>query len=136
MYLPPPHVAKGRASYADAYSNILAAHRRSPRSSASSVVILAATDVDALCASHMLADLLRQDDVIYRIIPVSGLDELERLREELRLTAEVDYYVSLMLLAHLSISSILFSSSIWGASWIYLLPNGSATLTPKYLYIS
>lgn len=89
MYLPPPHVANGRPSYADAYSNILAAHRRSPRRSASSVVILAATDVDALCASHMLADLLRQDDVIYRIIPVSGLDELERLREELRLTAEV-----------------------------------------------
>lgn len=89
MYLPPPHVANGRSSYADAYSSILAAHRRSPRSSASSVIILAATDVDSLCASHMLADLLKQDDVIYRIIPVSGLDELERLKEELKLAAEV-----------------------------------------------
>lgn len=37
----------------------------------------------------MLADLLKQDDVIYRIIPVSGLDELERLKEELKLAAEV-----------------------------------------------
>ncbi|KAK2467021.1 hypothetical protein APHAL10511_001279 [Amanita phalloides] len=89
MHLLPPHVAHGRPSYADAYSSILTAHRRSPRVSASSAVILAATDVDALCASHMLADLLRQDDVIYRIIPVSGLDELERLRDELKLTAEL-----------------------------------------------
>ncbi|KAF8636486.1 hypothetical protein AX17_003301 [Amanita inopinata Kibby_2008] len=89
MYLPPPHIARGRLSYADAYSNILAAHRRSPLTAASSIVILAATDVDALCASYMLADLFRQDDIIYRIIPVSGLDELERMREELRLVSEL-----------------------------------------------
>lgn len=89
MYLPPPQVASGRFSYADAYSNVIAAHRRSPLSSASSIVILAAPDVDALCAARMLADLLRQDDVIFRIRPVSGLDELERVRDELRLITEL-----------------------------------------------
>ena len=89
MYLPPPHLGSGRSAYGNAYLNVLAAHRRSPRSSASSIVILAAADVDALCASRMLADLLRQDDVNYKIIPVSGIDELEHVREELRLTPEV-----------------------------------------------
>ena len=92
MYLPPPQVASGRFSYADAYSNVIAAHRRSPLSSASSIVILAAPDVDALCAARMLADLLRQDDVIFRIRPVSGLDELERVKDELRLITEVRLY--------------------------------------------
>ena len=84
VYLPPPHLASAlRPSYAEAYASILAAHRRSPLTSASSVIILVAPDVDALCAAHMLADLFTQDDVMHRIIPVSGHAELERQRDEL-----------------------------------------------------
>ena len=45
--------------------------------------MLVAPDVDALCASKMLADLFKQDDVMYRIIPVSGHAELEKTRDEL-----------------------------------------------------
>ncbi|PFH50087.1 hypothetical protein AMATHDRAFT_61914 [Amanita thiersii Skay4041] len=51
--------------------------------------MLVATDVDALCASHMLADLFSQDDIIYRIMPVSGLDEFERVKEELKSISEL-----------------------------------------------
>lgn len=94
-YLPPPQLATGaRPSYAEAYTNILTAHRRSPLTSASSVIILVSPDVDAVCAARMLADLFKQDDVIYRIIPVSGIMELERVRDELMSYSEVCHGVS------------------------------------------
>lgn len=51
--------------------------------------MLVAPDVDALCAAHMLAELFKQDDVMYRIIPVSGHAELERLRDELSTYTDV-----------------------------------------------
>jgi cell division control protein 45 len=90
VYLPPPHLASAATkSYADAYTQILATHRRSPLTSASSVIILVAPDVDALCAARMLADLLNQDDVMHRIIPVSGIADLERKRDELLAYNEV-----------------------------------------------
>lgn len=37
----------------------------------------------------MLADLFKQDDVIYRIVPVSGISELERIRDEMISYTEV-----------------------------------------------
>ncbi|KAH0830455.1 CDC45 family [Lanmaoa asiatica] len=84
VYLPPPQLASAsRPSYGDAYSSILAAHRRSPLTSASSVILLVAPDVDALCAAKMLAELLKQDDVMHRTIPVSGVAELESMKDEL-----------------------------------------------------
>ena len=90
MYLSPPHLASAsRPSYAEAYNNILASHRRSPLTSASSVIILVAPDVDGLCAARMLADLFKQDDVMHRIVPVSGIAELERVRDELASYVEV-----------------------------------------------
>lgn len=90
VYLPPPHLASAsRPSYAEAYAKILATHRRSPRTAASSVTILVAPDVDALCASKMLTDLFKQDDVTHSTIPVSGHAELERVRGELSTNADV-----------------------------------------------
>lgn len=90
VFLPPPRLASAsRPTYAEAYANILVAHRRSPLTSASSVIILVAPDVDALCAAKILADLLKQDDVMHRIIPVSGLADLERMKDELVTYAEV-----------------------------------------------
>ncbi|TFY59472.1 hypothetical protein EVJ58_g5762 [Rhodofomes roseus] len=84
VYLPPPHLAsETRPSYGETYARILATHRRSPTTSASSVIILVAPDVDALCAAQMLAELFKQDDVMYRIIPVSGHAELEHMKDEL-----------------------------------------------------
>ncbi|KAI0082764.1 CDC45-like protein [Panus rudis PR-1116 ss-1] len=84
VYLPPPQgISDSNPSYADAYANILAAHRRSPTTSASSVIMLVAPDVDALCAARMMADLLKGDDVMHRIIPVSGHADLEQKRDEL-----------------------------------------------------
>jgi cell division control protein 45 len=86
---PPDHTQPGKQSYADAYNAILAAHRRSPLTSASSVIVLVAPDVDALCASKMLARLFKQDDVIYTIIPVAGVEDFTTIREELRHNNEV-----------------------------------------------
>ena len=84
MYLAPPHLAgPSQPSYAQAYAAILAAYRRSPATAASSVIILVAPDVDALCAARMLAELFKQDDVMFRIIPVSGMAALEAQRNEL-----------------------------------------------------
>ncbi|KAG5638158.1 hypothetical protein H0H81_001543 [Sphagnurus paluster] len=82
-YIPPPQLATPpRPSYAQAYAKILSHFRATPLSSASSVIILVAPDVDALCAARMLGNLLTQDDVIHRIIPVPGFDELEDIKQE------------------------------------------------------
>ena len=96
VYIPPPQLASAtRSSYAEAYSGILAAHRRSPHTSASSVAILCAPDVDALCAARMLAELFKQDDVMHQIIPVSGIGHLNSVRDELTTYADVRHYVSI-----------------------------------------
>jgi len=90
VYLAPPHLASAsKPSYAEAYANILATHRRSPLTSASSVILLVAPDVDAICAAKMLAEILMQDDIMHRIIPVSGIAELENMKYELATYNEV-----------------------------------------------
>ncbi|EJD02326.1 CDC45-like protein [Fomitiporia mediterranea MF3/22] len=84
VYLPPPqYESPSKRGYEQAYHDILATHRSSPRSSASSLIMLVAPDVDALCAARMLTDLFKQDDIMHRIIPVSGIDELMRIRDEM-----------------------------------------------------
>ncbi|KAJ7118712.1 CDC45 family [Mycena epipterygia] len=106
VYLPPPHLATAsRPSYAAAYTNILKAHRQSPLTSAASVIMLVAPDVDALCAARMLADLFKQDDVMYRIIPVSGVTELERVRDELVMVSELHTLILLNMGAILDLPS-------------------------------
>lgn len=85
VYIPPPQSAgPSTTSYAEAYQKILASYRQSPLTTASSVVLLVATDVDALCAARMLADLFKQDDLSYSIIPVSGMSEFGQRVNELR----------------------------------------------------
>lgn len=84
--------ATSRKTYESAYRSILAARRRSPSSSAASVVLLVAPDVDALCAARMLSILFRQDDVPYRIIPVSGFLGLAEIKEDLASHSEVCSY--------------------------------------------
>ncbi|KZV86545.1 CDC45-like protein [Exidia glandulosa HHB12029] len=70
-------------TYADVYQSILNAYRCSPSTAASSIIILVAPDVDALCAARILQTLLKQDEILHRIIPVSGMEALERQRDEL-----------------------------------------------------
>ncbi|TFK29808.1 cell division control protein 45 [Coprinopsis marcescibilis] len=90
VYIPPPQIAQpGQSSYSDAYSSIISAYRRSPQTSASSVIMLVAPDVDALCAARMLASLFKDDDVLYRIIPVSSVQELQIVRDELSTYTEL-----------------------------------------------
>lgn len=96
VYLPPPQLeTPERLGYEAAYHDILATHRSGApgASSASALIMLVAPDVDALCASRMLADLFKQDDVSYRIIPVSGMYELERVRDELAGSVEVRLFL-------------------------------------------
>lgn len=83
VYIPHPSLAGDRPSYLHAYNNILKSHRRSPLASASSVNILVSPDVDALCATRMLATLFKQDDIAYRIVPVSGLDDAQNIKDDL-----------------------------------------------------
>lgn len=90
VYLPPPHLSTAsRPSYAEAYTRILTAHRSSPLTSASGVIIASATDVDALCAARMLADLFKQDDVMHRIIPVGDVYAFGLVRNDLQEYSEV-----------------------------------------------
>lgn len=51
--------------------------------------MLVAPDVDALCAARMLADIFKQDDVMHRIIPVSGQADFQRVKDELLEYSEV-----------------------------------------------
>lgn len=90
MYIQPPSETNThRQTYSHAYNSILTARRRSAGTAASSVILLVPPEVDALCAARMLAHLFRQDDVMYRIIPVSGFAALYQVREELMRYDEV-----------------------------------------------
>lgn len=90
VYLPPPQFeTPASRGYERAYNAILATHRNSPLMSAESLIMLVAPDVDALCAARMLEDLLKQDAVMHKIRPVSGVTELEQIRDELLLNTEV-----------------------------------------------
>ena len=82
-----------QSSYYDTYHSILARYRRSPATSASSVTVLVAPDVDAVCAARMLQELFRQDDVLHRIVPVSGMEALEQQRDAL--VKQTDVRISL-----------------------------------------
>jgi hypothetical protein len=138
VYLPPPQLATAaRPSYAEAYANILKAHRQSPLTSAASVIILVAPDVDALCAARMLADLFKQDDVMYRIIPVSGVTELERVRDELITVSEVRVVAHARLFDLESRTSCIRSfSSIWARSWTFRLKSGLVASAPTWPFTS
>lgn len=85
MYILPPHFknATDPVSYQDVYNDILQQHRRAPQTSASSIMIIVAPDVDALCAARMLETLLRQDNITHRIRPVAGLTALVEVKNEL-----------------------------------------------------
>lgn len=87
-------------TYADVYQAILNNYRRSPSTAASSIIILVAPDVDALCAARILQTLLRQDEILHRIIPVSGMEALEKQRDELVKQSEVRLAVVESLAAH------------------------------------
>lgn len=89
VWIPPPHLAGEGQSYLHMYNKIISDHRRAALPSAAAVIMLVAPNVDALCASRMLATLFKQDDVGYRIIPVSGRFELEKVSGELQLNTSV-----------------------------------------------
>lgn len=131
VFLAPPHLASAsKPSYAQAYADILAAHRRSPLTSASSVILLVAPDVDALCAAKMLAEFFMQDDIMHRIIPVSGIAELENMKDELATYTEVwtaffSYHASDV------ISYIPWSLSTWAPSSTCLRPYGLVISAPS-----
>jgi hypothetical protein len=87
VYLPDPD--RLQSTYSSAYNSILASRRHSRISSSSAVTILVAPEMDALCAAKMLSLLFKQDDVLHRVIPVSGYPGLEQLRDKLMLIEEV-----------------------------------------------
>ncbi|KAJ7837015.1 CDC45-like protein [Mycena olivaceomarginata] len=89
VYLP-LEASASRPSYGEAYGNILKAHRQSPLTSAASVIMLVAPD---------------QDDVMYRIIPVSGVSELENVRDELVMVSELHTLILLNMGAILDLPS-------------------------------
>ncbi|KAJ7184280.1 CDC45-like protein [Mycena filopes] len=92
VYLAPPHLAKApRPSYGEAYAGILKAHRQSPLTSGR--------------LPRMLADLFKQDDVMYRIIPVSGVSDLEKVRDELVMVSELHTLILLNMGAILDLPS-------------------------------
>jgi cell division control protein 45 len=70
----------GRKDYRVAYNTIVNAARQaislSRGTSAVTVLILCAPDVDALCACRILVSLLNDDCVGYRVLPISGWAEL------------------------------------------------------------
>lgn len=78
-----PDIGNGRVkTYEHAYKSILASRRRAPSTSAASVILLVSPEVDALCSARILSTLFKQDDVGHRIIPVSGYQSLEGIRDE------------------------------------------------------
>jgi hypothetical protein len=84
VYILPPQLAgdADNPSYLQAYNSIVSVHRNYPLASSSSVIMLVAPDVDALCAARMLATLFKQDDVGCRILPIRGKDPIVTIVKE------------------------------------------------------
>ncbi|PWN48542.1 CDC45-like protein [Violaceomyces palustris] len=77
-----PVAASSRAKdYSHAYHQIMQLSRNS-RSSSTSVLILVATDIDAIAATRILTSLLTEDDVPHRVVPVEGYRGLMRILED------------------------------------------------------
>lgn len=79
--------------YSHAYTSILAASRRAAAAStslassgdltgSSTVLILSALDVDALCATKSLVSLFTEDEIAYRVVPVDGYSTLDAVIRE------------------------------------------------------
>lgn len=75
------------SKYPLAYQSIVSKSRTSSRgqqSSTCSTFLVVSPDVDALCAAHLLASMLKLDDVVNTVIPVSSWSDLEQLRHRLQ----------------------------------------------------
>lgn len=72
--------------YSHAYTRILRAARGGEGAGGSAgsapILLLVATDVDAVCATRALAALLSDDDIAYRVCPVDGYATLQRIIED------------------------------------------------------
>ncbi|ELU44832.1 cell division control protein 45 [Rhizoctonia solani AG-1 IA] len=73
MVIVVPPSGRAQRTYATEYKSIVARYVRSPAKSASSIVIIPSPDVDALCATRILATMFRNEGVLYRVNPISGV---------------------------------------------------------------
>ncbi|KZO97722.1 CDC45-like protein [Calocera viscosa TUFC12733] len=105
VFLSPPTSAHDAGqTYLTAYREILA-KRRTRSNTPSAVVILAALEVDSLCACRMLASLLTRDGVQHRIEPISGYPALVALKDQLRKSQELHTLVLLNIGSMLDLAS-------------------------------
>ncbi|QRW27499.1 PAB-dependent poly(A)-specific ribonuclease subunit PAN2 [Rhizoctonia solani] len=89
MVIVVPPSGRAQRTYATEYKSIVARYVRSPAKSASSIVIIPSPDVDALCATRILATMFRNEGVLYRVNPISGYPDLTAYREELLKSPEL-----------------------------------------------
>lgn len=105
MVIVVPPAGRAQRTYATEYKSIVARYVRSPAKSASSIVIISAPDVDALCATRILASILRNEGVLYRVTPIAGYPELTAYREELLKSPEVSPTRRLCFLANMILAA-------------------------------
>ncbi|KAJ1309757.1 hypothetical protein OPQ81_006522 [Rhizoctonia solani] len=89
MVIVVPPAGRAQRTYATEYKSIVARYVRAPAKSASSIVIISSPDVDALCATRILVTMFRNENVLHRVIPVSGYPDLTAYREILLKSPEL-----------------------------------------------
>ena len=67
--------------------------------------MLAALDVDALCATKILQVLFKSDDLQYTLVPVSGIEELK--------TAYIDYAGQVSVCNVMCMYNVHYDKSSW-----------------------
>lgn len=67
-----------KRSYQDIGASYKAIRRHACNQTAQSVIILVATEVDAMAAARMLTQLLRSDNIVYSMQPVSNKQHIEQ----------------------------------------------------------
>lgn len=84
-----PFYRSTSTDYTQAYHSIVRTARSGHFSAASSsvspsapVLLLVATDIDAICAARSLVSLLTDDEVPYKICPVDGYSTLRKVVQE------------------------------------------------------
>lgn len=81
-----PKMYISAAQYPAAYQSIVqkSRSRGQHHTNTCNTFLVVSPDVDALCAAHLLANMLKLDDVVNTVIPVASWSELEKLRQRLQ----------------------------------------------------
>uniref|UniRef100_A0A7S3K5P6 CDC45-like protein n=1 Tax=Aureoumbra lagunensis TaxID=44058 RepID=A0A7S3K5P6_9STRA len=109
----------GRERFEDVYTTIL--ETAAEEAGSCSVVLFVAPDCDALCACRLLTTLLKQDNVVYKVLPVSGYSDIAEASQNL--DASIRSVIMINCGAMINIGDLILSRQELESAQIYVLDH-------------